>query len=303
LVGDFVFLNGFMNISFDLLINAIISGLLLGGFYAALSLGISISFGMLDIVNIAHPALVILGAYLTWWLNLTFGFDPILGGFLLAPFFFLLGIAIYRIYHDRFEKGGGGDSLRGLAFFFGILFIIEMILILLFGVDYRNVNTPYTDQSMPLGFLSIPYRLLIPFVISVTLLLVIRWALKKTYFGRAVSAVAQDPLALQLMGVNPIKVKGYAFGLSLFTAAIGGAMLIIIQSVQPSIGREYIGLVFAICVLGGMGNLTGTLLGAMILGIAESMTATFAGPSWAPAVSFGLLLLTLIFRPQGILGK
>jgi branched-chain amino acid transport system permease protein len=285
------------------LINAIISGLLLGGFYAALSLGISISFGMLDIVNIAHPALVILGAYLTWWLNLTFGFDPILGGFLLAPFFFLLGIAIYRIYHDRFEKGGGGDSLRGLAFFFGILFIIEMILILLFGVDYRNVNTPYTDQSMPLGFLSIPYRLLIPFVISVTLLLVIRWALKKTYFGRAVSAVAQDPLALQLMGVNPIKIKGYAFGLSLFTAAIGGAMLIIIQSVQPSIGREYIGLVFAICVLGGMGNLTGTLLGAMILGIAESMTATFAGPSWAPAVSFGLLLLTLIFRPQGILGK
>lgn len=292
-----------MNISFDLLINAIISGLLLGGFYAALSLGISISFGMLDIVNIAHPALVILGAYLTWWLNLTFGFDPILGGFLLAPFFFLLGIAIYSIYHDRFEKGGGGDSLRGLAFFFGILFIIEMILILLFGVDYRNVNTPYTDQSMPLGFLSIPYRLLIPFVISVTLLLVIRWALKKTYFGRAVSAVAQDPLALQLMGVNPIKIKGYAFGLSLFTAAIGGAMLIIIQSVQPSIGREYIGLVFAICVLGGMGNLTGTLLGAMILGIAESMTATFAGPSWAPAVSFGLLLLTLIFRPQGILGK
>ena len=292
-----------MNISFDLLINAIISGLLLGGFYAALSLGISISFGMLDIVNIAHPALVILGAYLTWWLNLTFGFDPILGGFLLAPFFFLLGIAIYRIYHDRFEKGGGGDSLRGLAFFFGILFIIEMILILLFGVDYRNVNTPYTDQSMPLGFLSIPYRLLIPFVISVTLLLVIRWSLKKTYFGRAVSAVAQDPLALQLMGVNPIKIKGYAFGLSLFTAAIGGAMLIIIQSVQPSIGREYIGLVFAICVLGGMGNLTGTLLGAMILGIAESMTATFAGPSWAPAVSFGLLLLTLIFRPQGILGK
>ena len=284
-----------MNISFDLLINAIISGLLLGGFYAALSLGISISFGMLDIVNIAHPALVILGAYLTWWLNLTFGFDPSLGG--------LLGIAIYRIYHDRFEKGGGGESLRGLAFFFGILFIIEMILILLFGVDYRNVNTPYTDQSMPLGFLSIPYRLLIPFVISVTLLLVIRWALKKTYFGRAVSAVAQDPLALQLMGVNPIKIKGYAFGLSLFTAAIGGAMLIIIQSVQPSIGREYIGLVFAICVLGGMGNLTGTLLGAMILGIAESMTATFAGPSWAPAVSFGLLLLTLIFRPQGILGK
>ena len=292
-----------MDISFDLLINAIISGLLLGGFYAALSLGVSISFGMLDIVNIAHPAMVILGAYLSWWLNEKFGIDPILAGFLLGPFFFLAGNIIYRLYYDRFEKGGGGDSLRGLAFFFGILFIIEMILILAFGVDYRNVNTSYTDKTISFGVVTIAYRLLIPFVISVGLLLVIRWAFKKTYFGRAVSAVAQDPLALQLMGVNPVKIKGYAFGLSLFTAVVGGAMLIIIQSVQPSAGREYIGLVFAIVVLGGMGNLTGTLLGAMILGVAESMTATFAGPSWAPAVSFGLLLLTLVFRPQGIFGK
>jgi branched-chain amino acid transport system permease protein len=178
-----------------------------------------------------------------------------------------------------------------------------MILILAFGVDYRNVNTSYTDKTLDLGLITVAYRLLIPFAISVTLLLIIRWAFKKTYFGRAVSAVAQDPLALQLMGVNPVKVKGYAFGLSLLTAVIGGAMLIIIQSVQPSAGREYIGLVFAIVVLGGMGNLTGTLLGAMILGITESMTATFAGPSWAPAVSFGLLLLTLVFRPQGIFGK
>ena len=105
------------------------------------------------------------------------------------------------------------------------------------------------------------------------------------------------------MGVNHIKVKGYAFGLSLVTAGIGGALLIIIQSVQPAAGREYIGLVFAICVLGGMGNLMGTLFGAMILGVAESFTATFAGPSWSPAVSFGLLLLTLAFRPQGIFGK
>ena len=99
-----------MDISFDLLINAIISGLLLGGFYAALSLGVSISFGMLDIVNIAHPAMVILGAYLSWWLNEKFGIDPILAGFLLGPFFFLAGNLIYRLYYDRFEKGGGGDS-------------------------------------------------------------------------------------------------------------------------------------------------------------------------------------------------
>ena len=292
-----------MDISLDLLFNAIISGILLGGFYAAMSLGISISFGMLDIVNISHPAMIILGAYLTWWVNETYGIDPIFAAIVLAPFFFILGFAIYRLYYDRFEKNAGGDSLRGLAFFFGILFIIEMVLILLFGVDYRNINTSYTDSSLNLGFVSLPYRLLIPCVLSVGLLLLIREIFRRTYFGRAVSAVAQDPLALQLMGVNPVKVKGYAFGLSLMIAGFSGAMLMIIQSVQPAAGRDYIGLVFAVCVLGGMGNLMGTLLAAMILGIAESMTATFAGPSWSPAVSFGLLLLTLAFRPQGIFGK
>jgi branched-chain amino acid transport system permease protein len=288
----------------DLLFNAIVSGLLLGGFYAAMSLGLSISFGMLDIVNITHPAMIVLGAYLAWWLHGAYGVDPIASAFLMAPFFIILGIAIYRLYYDRFERdAGGGDSLRGLAFFFGLLFIVEMVLILAFGVDYRNVNTPYTDVSLNLGFVNLPYRLLIPFLLSVTLLLLIREFFRRTYFGRAVSAVAQDPLALQLMGVDPVKVKGYAFGLSLAVAGFSGAMLIIIQSVQPAGGREYIGLVFAVVVLGGMGNLMGTLFAAMILGIAESMTSTFAGPSWAPAVSFGLLLLTLAFRPQGIFGK
>jgi branched-chain amino acid transport system permease protein len=292
-----------MDISFDLLFNAIISGLLLGGFYAAMSLGISISFGMLDIVNIAHPVVIMLGAYVAWWLNESYGVDPILSALCMAPFFFLLGLVIYRVYYDRFEKNAGGDSLRGLAFFFGILFILEMVLLLLFGVDYRNVNTIYTDATWNLGIVNLPYRLLIPCILSIALLLLIRQFFKSTYFGRAVSAVAQDPLALQLMGVNPVKIKGYAFGLSLLIAGFSGAMLIIIQSVQPAAGRDYIGLVFAVCVLGGMGNLMGTLFAAMILGVAESMTATFAGPSWSPAVSFGLLLLTLAFRPQGIFGK
>jgi branched-chain amino acid transport system permease protein len=259
---------------------------------------------MLDIVNITHPAMIVLGAYLAWWLHGAYGIDPIAAAFLMAPLFVILGIVVYRLYYDRFERdAGGGDSLRGLAFFFGLLFIVEMILILAFGVDFRNVNTPYTDVSLNLGFVNLPYRLLIPFLLSITLLLLIREFFRRTYFGRAVSAVAQDPLALQLMGVNPVKVKGYAFGLSLAVAGFSGAMLIIIQSVQPAAGREYIGLVFAVCVLGGMGNLMGTLFAAMVLGIAESMTSTFAGPSWAPAVSFGLLLLTLAFRPQGIFGK
>jgi branched-chain amino acid transport system permease protein len=116
-------------------------------------------------------------------------------------------------------------------------------------------------------------------------------------------AVSQDQGALQLMAVNPIRIKRIAFGASIATAAVAGALLIIIQPVEPSVGREYIGRVFAICVLGGLGSLPGTLIAALLVGVVESVTATFYGPSWAPAVSFGFLLLTLAFRPSGLLGR
>ena len=285
----------------SLLLNAMVSGLLLGGFYAAMSIGISISFGMLDIVNIAHPAFVVLGAYFTYLIFTYLGVDPILGMAVVIPVFFAIGLLVYKVYYHSFEKHGS-DPLRGLAFFFGLLFIIEVTLVLTAGVDYRTVATSYTDTSVEVGMVNLPLRLVIPFIVSMVMLLGLRWFLSKTFFGRAVSAVAQDGLALQLMGVNPVKLKGYAFAISIATAGVAGALLII-QSVQPSMGREYIGLVFAVCVLGGLGSLYGTMLAAFILGIAEAFTATFAGPSWAPAVSFGLLLLTLAFRPSGIFGR
>ena len=141
------------------------------------------------------------------------------------------------------------------------------------------------------------------FLVSVAMVLGVQLLLTRTFFGRAVLAVAQDQLALRLMGVNPVRVKELAFGLSIATAGVAGAFLIVIQPVQPAIGREFIGLAFAVCVLGGMGSILGTLLGAFVLGIAESFTSTFFGPSWAPAVSFGLLLATLAFRPSGLLGR
>jgi branched-chain amino acid transport system permease protein len=291
-----------MEASTALVINAIIAGLLLGGFYAAVSLGISISFGMLDVVNIAHPAFIILGSYVAYIVNDRFGFDPILVSLALSPLFFALGMAIYRIYYVCFEKRGQ-ESLRGLAFFFGILFITEVTLVLIFGVDYRLVNTAYGDVTLRAGDVDFPMRLVVPFLVSVAMVVGVQLFLTHTFFGRAVLAVAQDQLALRLMGVNPYRVKELAFALSIATAGVAGAFLIIIQPVQPAIGREYIGLVFAVCVLGGMGSIWGTLIGALVLGTAESFTSTFFGPSWAPAVSFGLLLGTLAFRPSGILGR
>ena len=282
--------------------NALVSGLLLAGFYAAVSVGISISFGMLDVVNIAHPAFIILGSYAASIANSSIGADPIVTAVALSPAFFALGLLLYRLYHASFERRGR-EPLRGLAFFFGILFVTEVALILAFGVDYRSVSTRYIDTTWRFGAVDVPLRLFVPFAVSVAMTLSLQVFLSRTFFGRAVLAVGQDQLALQLMGVDPVRIKQIAFGISIATAGIAGALLVVIQPVQPSLGREYIGLVFAIPVLGGMGSIAGTLAGAAILGVATSFTATFFGPSWAPAVSFGILLFALAFRPSGLFGR
>jgi branched-chain amino acid transport system permease protein len=165
------------------------------------------------------------------------------------------------------------------------------------------VEAAYIDQSINIGFVNLPNRLLIPCLISILMFIFLQLFLSRTFMGRAIMAVAQDQLALRLMAASPTRVKRVAFAISIATASLAGAFLIIIQPIEPSVGREYIGRVFAICVLGGLGSLPGTLIAAMVLGVAESLTSTFYGPSWAPAVSFGILLLTLAFRPAGILGR
>ena len=291
-----------VGLSFDLLINAVVAGILLGGFYTAVTIGVSISFGILDIVNIAHPAFIILGSYIAYIVNQTFGIDPILTSIVMMPVFYLLGAGVYQIYYEAFEKRGQ-ESLRGLSFFFGLLFVTEVILILVFGVDYRYVEAWYIGPSWHLGVIDLPLRMLVPCLVALALFGALQLFLSQTFIGRAISAVAQDQLALRLMAASPTRIKRIAFGISIATTAVAGALLIVIQPVEPSVGREYIGRVFAICVLGGLGSLPGTVIGAMLLGIVESFTSTFYGPSWAPAVAFGVLLLTLAFRPAGLLGR
>jgi branched-chain amino acid transport system permease protein len=291
-----------MGVTVDLLLNAIASGILLGGLYAAVSVGVSISFGMLDIVNIAHPAFVILGSFVAYIANTTLGADPLLTGIVVAPVFYALGALVFQVYYVSFERHGR-DSLRGLAFFFGLMFITEVGLILVFGVDYRSVQTIYIGPSLNFGEIGIPLRLLVPCVAALVLLGAVQVFLRRSFTGRAILAVAQNQVALQFQGADPIRIRRIAFALSIATASVAGALLIIIQPIEPSIDRDYIGRVFAVCVLGGMGSIPGTLLAALILGVAESFTATFYGPSWAPAVSFSLLLLTLAIRPAGLLGR
>lgn len=282
--------------------NAVVAGLMLGAFYAAVALGLSITFGQLDIVNIAHPTFVILGSFVAYILNENFGIDPILIGVAFMPVFYILGTTLYRVYYVSFERTGQ-ESLSGLAFFFGLMFILEVVLILTFGVDYRLVDAPYIGETWHVGPIDMPFRMLVPAIAATVMTGAVVIYMTRTFMGKAILAVSQDRLALQLMGADPIKVKRIALGIAIATASLAGALLIIIQPVEPSVGRLYIGRIFAIVVLGGMGSISGTFVAAILIGVAESFIATFYGPSWAPAVGFSILLLTLAIRPQGIFGR
>jgi branched-chain amino acid transport system permease protein len=245
---------------------------------------------------------VVLGSYGTYLLG-TYGWDPILSGVALMPLFFLFGVLVYRFYYETFEKRGGDAGVRGLAFFFGVAFIVEVSLILAFGVDQRMVEASYIGKSMTIGEMRIPMRMVVAFGMALILTVLLTLYLSRTFTGRAIKAVAQDEPALRLMGANPVRIKQWAFGIATAVAALAGALLIIIGPVEPGMGRIYIGRTFCVVVLAGLGSMSGTLVAGLILGVSESIVLTLLGASWAPAVSFGLLLVVLGLRPQGLFGR
>jgi branched-chain amino acid transport system permease protein len=286
----------------QLLFEATVFGVLLGCFYAAVSLGLSIAFGLLDVLHIAHPAFLVLGAFGAYVLG-GYGLDPLVAGLLLMPVFFVFGLGVYQFYYATFERRGTDTGLRGLAFFFGVAFIVEVGLILAFGVDQRMVEAPYIGHSLEIGEMRLPYRMLVAFGMAVVLMTVLSVYLSRTFTGRAIKAVAQDEGALRLMGVDPVRVKRIAFGIATAVTAVTGALLIIVGPVEPGLGRIYIGRTFCVVVLAGLGSVPGTIVAGLILGIAESIVLSTAGAAWAPAVSFGILLMVLAVRPAGLFGR
>jgi branched-chain amino acid transport system permease protein len=264
--------------------------------------GLAVSFGMLDIVNIAHPALMVLGAFAVVVLTGVTGLDPLLAALLLAPGFWLLGAGIYAAYHRFFERRGD-EALQGLAFFFGIMFILEVGLVMAFGADQRFVDPPYASVTWYLGDIDLPLRMLVPGVAALLAIGALGLYLRHSFTGRAIAAVAQDPEALRLLAIDPVRIKRLAFGISVAFAGLAGGALVVVQPIDPWAGHVFIGRVFAIVIMGGMASLSGCVLAALAFGVAENVTAALYGPAWSPAVAFGALLLVLAFRPQGLFGK
>ena len=285
----------------DLLLNAIVSGMLLGGFYAAVTVGVSISFGMLDIVNIAHPAFIILGSFVAYMLNSNFGIDPILAAIIVIAA--VLSCSASRsidIYHCRFERRGE-DRLarprlllrpavhhRGLA-----------------GADLRRRLPPgrgrlYRDE-LHFGVIDLPLRLLVPCLVSLAMMGVLQLFLSRTFIGRAIQAVAQDQHGVAADG-GRIRAGSNAShsALSIATASVAGAILIIDPAGRALDRARLYRPRLRDLRAGRSGQLRRHAGRGDPLGIVENLTATFYGPSWSPAVAFGFLLLTLAFRPSGL---
>lgn len=285
----------------DLVLNALATGVMLGSIYALLALGLAITFGILHIPNVAHPALVIAGAYAVVTSN-RFGLDPILAGVLWAVPFYLLGILFYEFYSRSFESRGSGNTLQSLTLFFGASLIVEVGLVVAYGTDFRSVNVDYVGSSLRLGMVAIPYRFLIPALMAPVAVFLLWLYLSRTNIGLAIQAVAHDERAVSVSGINPATIKRHAFGIATALAAIAGAALVITGPIDPFAGRIHIGRVFAIVVLAGMGTIPGTLAAGIIIGIAESLVMSFMSPSWAPGVAFAILLATLALKPTGLFG-
>ena len=292
-----------MGLPAELWLEAVMFGVLLGCFYAAVSMGLSVSFGLLDVPHVAHPAFLVLASYGVYVINENYGVDPLVAGLLITPLLFVFGLVAYRLYYETFEKRGTDAGVRGIAFFFGVAFIIEVLIIMQFGVDQRSVTATYIGKSLRIGDMRIPYRMLVAFAVAAALTILLTLYLSKTFMGRAIRAVAQDQEALRLMGANPIKVKQWAFGIATAVLGVAGALLIIVAPVDPTLDRAYIGRTFCVVVMAGLGSMSGTLVAAIILGVAESIVLTLFGASWAPAISFALLLGVLAVRPQGLFGR
>lgn len=284
--------------STHLFIQTLILGVLVGGVYALMASGLSLVFGVMRVINVAHGAFLILAAYITYELFQVFKLDPILSIFLTTPVMFGLGWLIQRFVLSRIEN----PEHSSVLITFAIAIIIEGLLGTIFHTTARTVNPAYSTHVITLATYRLPVTRLAGFGTALLTLLILYFILQSTNLGRAIRATILDPRAAQLVGVNVKAVSALTFAIGVATAAAGGSLLSMIYSFNPSTQSDWVGRTLSIIVLGGMGSLPGALIAALILGILEQLTAIMITLYWSPIVFYIFLFLTLIVRPQGLMG-
>ena len=279
----------------------LIHGLLLGGLYGVLTLGLSLIFGVLDIINLAHGAFIMLGAYLAYTMFTAMGLNPLASIAVILPLGMVIGILTYRYIVRRVI---GAPHLTWILLFFGVMIFMEQAAYNIWGAEYRGV--PFSLPTAEFGGVVIPLAYIVGFVAAMAMAGGLYVLLYRTRVGKAIRAVAQDREAAALMGINVDKIMGLAFALGIAITMAGACILIIVQpSIYPLMGRHWMDLAFCIAVLGGLGNPTGALLGGFIFGLVETIVLRLGlipEAILAPVVPFVILIITLLVRPEGLLG-
>jgi branched-chain amino acid transport system permease protein len=275
-----------------LLGQAVVSGVLVGGIYGLLALGLSLSWGLLRLVNLAHFALALLGAYLTYQLGHAFHVAPWLAALAIVPAFFLIGVALHAAFaYFRVAE------FASLLVTFGLAVILESLIQWFWTADYRRYETAYATASLRVGPLFVPALELLACTTAAALALA-TWAwLRFTYVGKALRASAEDPAIAAAFGVNHRAQAFVLSGVSAAYAGIAGAFIALISTLAPSQIWAWLGVVFAVVIIGGLANPIGALLAGLLIGVSESVTMAVVTPAWAPLVSFSVLILILVARP------
>jgi branched-chain amino acid transport system permease protein len=281
-------------------LQSLISGLLVGGVYALIGIGLTIIFGVMRVINFAHGELLMVGMYMTFFVFTLLGIDPFLSIVLVIPGMFLFGAILQKVFINRVLNALPQNQI---LLTIGLGLIMSNTVMLLFTSDYRILTTSYSSGSVSLGGISISQPLFISFVITAIITAALYWFLIKTDTGQAIRATAQDRDAAQLMGVNVRKMSIIATGIGAALAGTAGALISPTYYIFPQVGGAFTLKAFVIVVLGGMGSVIGATLGGLIIGVSESLSAVYISSGLKELFVYILFLLVLLFKPAGLLGK
>lgn len=283
-----------------LYLQILVNGLLLGGIYACIAAGFSLVWGVLNIINILHGSFIVLGSYIAWFAYEHFGLHP----FIVAPFagLILFGVG-YVVQRGLINRVVTAPVLVTLTLTFGLDLLLINAMLLAFTADYRKVNLAHPMGNLTLGEVVISLDRLLAMVLALLFVGALWWGLRTLRIGRAIVAVRMDREAAALMGVRVMQIYGITFGLGAVMAGAAGSLLSVIFPISPLAGVGYLGKAFVVCVLGGLGSIPGVVVGGLALGVIESFGSLLFGPEHALTISFVLLIVLLVLRPTGIMGR
>lgn len=281
------------------LAQALVLGLLIGGVYALMASGLTLIFGVMNVINVAHGAFLVLVAFVTWWMWRATGIDPIVASVVTTPLMFGFGWVLYRTVVVRIR---GSSPSMSVLLTFGIALVIEGVLDVTAGNRFRSATPSYFEESFHVGGIALPKPQVYGFCAAVVVLALLYVVLTRTWTGRAIRATSQNPTGAALVGVSALGTAALAFALGAATAGVGGSILSVLYPFFPASHYDWISRLLGIIVLGGMGSLPGALAGALVLGLAETLTATYVSLRWSTLVFYVVIMLVLLVRPQGLFG-